>query len=84
MSEPVHTHAPVMQVAPMPHEVPQVPQLLLSVWKSTHAPRHVLGVPVGHMQAPEVHAAPIGHALLQAPQLAASDASVAHVPPQST
>jgi hypothetical protein len=48
-------------------EVPQLPQLRLSVISSTHVPLHAVPVP-GQLQTPAVHAEPIGHALPHVPQ----------------
>ncbi len=33
-----HVHAPAVQLAPLPHTVPQEPQFALSLLVSTHAP----------------------------------------------
>jgi hypothetical protein len=43
----VQRHAPAVQVAPVPHRVPHIPQFAVSVWVSTHAPRHT--VPASHV-----------------------------------
>jgi hypothetical protein len=49
------------------HFVPQLPQLLTSVWRLTHAPLHTVW-PVGHEQLPLTQDAPPGHAVEQLPQ----------------
>ncbi len=62
------------------HFVPQPPQLLGSVWVSTHAPLQSV-VPLGHAQVPLEQVAPVGHAVPQAPQLCGSLASVTQALP---
>lgn len=43
-------HAPAMHVWPASlHAWPQLPQLFLSVWKSTHDPEHMFGVAPPHV-----------------------------------
>jgi hypothetical protein len=49
------------------HFVPQPPQLLTSVWRSTHAPLQTV-VALGQEQVPPEHTPPAGHAFEQLPQ----------------
>jgi hypothetical protein len=49
------------------HFVPQLPQLLTSVWRLTHALLQTVW-PLGHAQLPLMQDAPVGHAVAQLPQ----------------
>jgi hypothetical protein len=60
--------APAMQCWPEGHTLPQLPQLLSSVFVDTHTPPHSTCVPE-HLHAPLVHIAPPLHTVPQAPQL---------------
>ena len=62
-------HDPLAQLSPAAHTLPQAPQLLGSVWRSTHAPLHSVPVHVDAWHAPAVQTSPGGHATPQAPQL---------------
>jgi hypothetical protein len=50
-------HIPDAQLSPEAHVLPQLPQLLGSVWVSTHWPLHS-PCPVGHLQSPFWQMAP--------------------------
>jgi hypothetical protein len=63
-----HLQLPPWQVCPPMHLVPQVPQLLLSVWGSLQVvPGHGCW-PVGHWQPAPTHTCPLGHTVVQEPQ----------------
>jgi hypothetical protein len=90
VSAPAHIGAPqtpIVQVWPIGHAVPQVPQFDALVDVSTHVPPQSIW-PIGHIiaarQAPIVQLWPIGHAVPQAPQLAGSVCVFTQVPLQST
>jgi hypothetical protein len=55
-------------ICPVPHACPQLPQLWLSLVRSTHAPLHAV-LPEGHLHVPLVHVAPAGQAWPHRPQL---------------
>jgi hypothetical protein len=65
------------------HLVPQVPQLLASVWRLTHTPLHRF-VPVGQWQVPPTHVALVGHGAPQLPQLLASVCVLTQAPLQTS
>lgn len=76
---PAAQHLPASQVAPVPHCMPQPPQLSGSVWGLLHTPPQLLS-PVGqHLSF--VHDSPVAHESLQVEQLVFVP-SVWHVPPQ--
>ena len=62
---------PAVQVCPVPHAVPQVPQLAESVCRLLQVPEHEV-CPVPQAHAPAVQVCPVPQALAHAPQLAAS------------
>jgi hypothetical protein len=53
----LHTHAAAWQV-PSPQSWPQVPQLAVLVWKSTHSTPQAFGFAAGQLQIPAAHVAP--------------------------
>jgi hypothetical protein len=61
--------------------VPQLPQLLKSVIRSTHAPLQFI-IPLGHWQTPPEQVMPPVHRCPQAPQLFESDCRFTHDPLQ--
>lgn len=64
---------PALQVCPIAHTRPHIPQLFRSVCVFTHTegiPQAVC--PEGHTQRPAEQLCPVGHALPQAPQFALS------------
>jgi hypothetical protein len=60
-----------VQVAPVEHTVPQLPQLVLLVCVLTHCPLQSV-VPVGHAQAPVMQLCPAAQAVPHEPQFAGS------------
>ncbi len=59
------------------HARPHIPQLLVSVCASTHAPTHAVR-PAGHAHAPLAQTWPISQTVPQAPQLSGSLRRSAH------
>jgi hypothetical protein len=74
-----HTQERSTQLAPTGQVLPQVPQLLSSVSKSTHLPLQSVS-PNGHSQEPSTQLALSGHALPQVPQLLSSESKFTHAP----
>lgn len=63
--------------------LPQVPQLVGSVARLTHAPPHTSGLALGHaVQTPLTHAAPVRHVVPHAPQFFGSLLVSAQAAPQ--
>jgi hypothetical protein len=64
-----HTHAPATQREPPVQVMPQPPQLVGDVCRSTHEPAQLV-VPSGHsaLQLPAAHASVAAHAVVHAPQ----------------
>jgi len=69
-----------VQVAPLAHTQPHVPQWASSVLRFTHAPSQT-DWPVGHWQTPEVQVAPVAHVVGHAPQWDSSLARSTQVEP---
>ena len=74
---------PPEQTVPAAQTRPQVPQLLLSVWRSRHTPEQLV-VPAEHDTAhtPAEQTVPAPHARPQAPQLLLSLVRSRHTPEQ--
>ena len=62
---------PSLQVSPVPHALPQVPQFAVSVLVSAHPLLHLV-LPVSHAHAPPLQVSPVPHALPHLPQWAGS------------
>jgi hypothetical protein len=62
-----HVHAPLLQVCPAPHALPQAPQLAASVLSVTHLALHRL-CPLGQAHALALHVCPLGQLVVQLPQ----------------
>jgi hypothetical protein len=69
----LQAQAPLVQLWPVVHAMPHMPQLAALVIKSTHAPEHAV-VPALHVavHAPVEQTRPAVHALAQPPQFAGS------------
>jgi hypothetical protein len=84
MQPEAHARVAALQNGAAPeHTVPQAPQLLGSVPRSTQALPHSL-VPGGQPHVPPVHKSPGAHRAPHAPQLFASLVMSMQTPPQST
>jgi len=74
-------HAPALQTYPWGHALPQLPQLPVSLCRSTQLlPQTVCGA--AQPQTPAVHERPGSQTLPQNPQLWESLERVTHCPPQ--
>jgi hypothetical protein len=76
-------HAPPLQPWPVLQTLPHWPQLLLSVWVSTHVPLQIVSPePGGHEvpQPPPEQTCPVLHVVPQLPQFLGSPAMRVHVP----
>ncbi len=76
------THEPLTHCCPVPHVLPHVPQLLVSVCVLVHAEPHRFGVAVGQAQVPLWQLWAEGHAWPQVPQLLRSVVSASQAPLQ--
>ena len=72
------TQVPPVQVCPVPHALPQVPQLAGSVAKVTHAVPHM----AGQVQTPAPHESGDAQRVPQVPQLFWLVCRLVQVPPQ--
>ncbi len=70
---------PSLQVSPVPHALPQVPQFAVSVFTSVHPALHFV-LPVSHVHAPPLQVSPVPHAVPHLPQLAGSVLVFTHDP----
>jgi hypothetical protein len=75
--------APAVQVCPLVHLVPQVPQLFASVLVSTQAPPQAVCPAVPQTQAPAVQVWPVPQVLPQVPQFFASVLASVQAPLQA-
>jgi hypothetical protein len=74
-------HSPVWQGSPTPHFVPHAPQLLTSVFVSTHFPPQLIKVPTqAHLPPKQARPLAVSQVMPQAPQFALSECGSTHAP----
>ncbi|GAC1349631.1 MAG: hypothetical protein NVSMB27_24570 [Ktedonobacteraceae bacterium] len=79
----VQMHAPLTQLDPDGHTLPQDPQLLVSVCVFKQVPLQTVGAVGGQTHAPFTQLAPTAHVLPQEPQLLVSVSRSTQLLPQA-
>jgi hypothetical protein len=65
------------------HAVPHLPQLEVSLVRSTHEPSQAVSVPQSLAHTPDLQSMPVPHTVVQSPQCCPFDCVSTHLPLQS-